>query len=321
MSRHHIVFLDRSSIPAHIAIPTPATPHKWTEHATTPAEHIIEHTRDATIIITNKVVLSGETLRQLPQLKHIAVIATGYNNVDIDTCRELGISVSNTRGYANTSVPEHTIALIFTLQRHILDYQYSVKNGEWQKSPHFHHFLKPTQDLAHSQIGIIGSASLGQGTAKLAKAIGMKVVFADRKNAPPSGRPDFLPFTQVIQQSDIVSLHCPLTPDTKNLITIDEMQQMKDSALLINTARGGLIHEADLVTAINQEIIAGAGLDVIEQEPVNENNPLLTLMHRPNFILTPHIAWTSSHAMQTQANLLLDNIDSFIRGEAKGVVV
>jgi glycerate dehydrogenase len=321
MSGDRIVFLDRASIPTHITIPTPITPHEWVEYKMTSAEHTVERSQHATIIVTNKVVLSGETLKQLPQLKHIAIIATGYNNVDIDTCRELGISVSNTRGYADTSVPEHTIALIFTLQRHILDYQYSVKQGEWQRSPHFHHFLKPTQDLAHSQIGIIGSGSLGQGTAKLAKALGMKVVFADRKNTPPSGKPNFLPFAEIIQQSDIISLHCPLTTDTKNLITIDEMQQMKDSALLINTARGGLINEADLTTAIEQGIIAGAGLDVVEQEPVSANNPLLTLMHRPNFILTPHIAWTSSHAMQTQANLLLDNINSFIRGEAKSLVV
>lgn len=321
MSDHHIVFLDRATVPSHITIGAPKVKHQWNEYESTSPEQVVSRAKDATIIITNKVVLSAEIIAQLPKLEHIAIIATGYNNIDIDTCRARKISVSNTQGYASTSVPEHTIALIFSLQRHILDYQYSVQQGQWQQSPHFHHFLTPTQDLAHSQIGIIGSGSLGQGTATLAKALGMKVVFADRKGSPPSSRPDFLPFSSVIETSDIVSLHCPLSPDTKDLIGLPEMRQMKDSAFLINTARGGLINEADLVYAINEGVIAGAGLDVVEHEPIDPKNPLLSLMHRPNFILTPHIAWSSTHAMQTQAGLMIENIESFIRGEARSLVV
>ena len=153
--RQCIVFLDRASIPSHIAIPKPALEHEWIEYEASSPENIAERVKDATVIIVNKVVIDRALIQQLPKLQHIAVIATGYNNVDVDTCREQGVSVSNTRGYASTSVPEHTIALIFALRRHLLQYQYSVREGEWQTSPHFHHYLSPTRDLANSQIGLI----------------------------------------------------------------------------------------------------------------------------------------------------------------------
>ncbi|MEO0443765.1 MAG: NAD(P)-dependent oxidoreductase, partial [Pseudomonadota bacterium] len=285
------------------------------------ADELIERAKIAHIIVTNKVVFNQAVLSQLPELQHIACIATGYNNVDIDYCRDHNISVSNIRGYATDSVPEHTLALILALRRHVLAYQYAVQAGEWQRSSFFHRYLQPTLDLKESQIGLIGGGELGQAMANLARALGMKVRFADRKGKAPSGRPGYDSFDKIISQSDIISLHCPLTPDTENLITLTEMQQMKSTALLINTSRGGLVNEADLAAGIEQHLIAGAGLDVTTVEPIKENNPLLTLMDRPNFILTPHVAWTSDKAMQTQADQLIDIIEGVVQGNYQNRVV
>jgi glycerate dehydrogenase len=168
------------------------------------------------------VIISSEIVAQLPKLKHIAVIATGYNNIDIEACRLRHVAVSNTRGYANTSVPEHVLAMIFSLGRHLPRYHQSVRDGSWQQSDYFHHYLAPIKDLASSQIGIIGSGDLGRGTAVLAKAMGMTVVYADRKGCASSGKTGFLPFEQVIADSDVISLHCPLSEDTRNLIALPE---------------------------------------------------------------------------------------------------
>ena len=312
---YRIVFLDRATVPDHINLRSPVLPkkrsHDWVNYSLTQTDDIVERAIGADVIVTNKVIISEDIIAQLPQLQHIALIATGYNNIDIEACRSRKIGVSNTRGYANISVPEHTIALMFSLSRHILTYDYSVRDGLWQQSPFFHGYQTPTQDLASSQLGIIGSGDLGTGTAKLAKALGMHVVFSDRKGEKPSGRKGYLPFDQVIEESDIISLHCPLTQATQNLIALEEMQRMKTSALLINTARGGLINEIDLVTAINEQWIAGVGLDVVEHEPIHGDSPLLSIINKPNVIITPHIAWTSDQAMQIQAEQLIGNIEAF----------
>ena len=318
---YRVVFLDRETVPAHIQLRAPDFDHQWQDYPLTTAEDVVEKARDADVIVTNKVVITKAMIEQLPKLKNIALIATGYNNIDIDACKAKKIGVSNTRGYANISVPEHTIALMFTLSRHILAYQYSVRDGHWQKSPFFHGYLAPTQDLASSQLGLIGSGRLGEGTAKIARALGMRVVYADRKGGKPSGRKDYLPFEQVIEESDIISLHCPLTDETRNLISLAEMKTMKDTALLINTTRGGLINEQDLVTAITENIIAGVGLDVVEHEPIRDDNPLLGIIEKPNVIIMPHIAWTSDQAMQIQAEQLIGNIEAFAKKKKANRVV
>ncbi len=309
-----IVFLDKATIPSHIRFNTPEVEHEWKEYDLTSPERIIPRCKEADVIIVNKVVLEEEVIAQLPRLKHIAVIATGYNNIDIEACKSRGIAVTNTPGYSVTSVPEHTLALIFALRRHLFAYQHSMKRGDWQKSPYFHGYLTQTLDLKNSQLGIIGGGSLGQATATLAKALGMRVVFAERKGKTKVQRPDYLPFDEFIQSSDIISLHCPLTPETENLIALDEFKKMKPSALLINTARGGLVDEQDLVTALKGGLIAGAGFDVASAEPIQENNPLLTLLDEPNFILTPHVAWSSDDSLQCQADMLIDNVNHFFKG-------
>ncbi|MGH1484628.1 MAG: D-2-hydroxyacid dehydrogenase [Cellvibrionaceae bacterium] len=309
-----IVFLDHSTIPSHITIPAPAFDCEWINYDLTNTEQIVDRAKDAEVIVVNKVLLSADIIKQLPQLKHIAVIATGFNNIDISACKQRGIAVTNTPGYSVNSVPEHALALIFALRRHLFAYQYSMQKGEWQDSPFFHGYLEQTLDLNNTQLGIIGGGDLGKATAKLASALGMKVVFSDRKNSAVSGKPNYLPFDELLKTSDVISLNCPLTKETENLITLTELKQMKQNALLINTARGGLVNEADLAIAINDNLIAGAGFDVASEEPIKADNPLLSLLDKPNFILTPHVAWSSDSALKRQAEIMIDNINQFSKG-------
>lgn len=319
-----IVFLDRATIPKHVQFKPLEHPHEWLNYDLSAYTECINRAQDADIIITNKVVLDSNIIAQLPKLKHIAVIATGYNNIDLDSCQANGISVSNTPDYSITSVPEHTIALIFALRRQLLAYQSNVKNGTWQQSPYFHAYLGQTFDLKGARLGIIGGGSLGKATAALAIAIGMEVVFAKRKStdsAQNNMRADYIPFEELIRSSDVISLHCPLNEETANIISMKELQQMQAHTLLINTARGGLVNEQDLADALKQNLIAGAGFDVASTEPLQDNNPLIDILDLPQFILTPHVAWSSDSALQCQANMVVDNIDHFLQNKPYNRVV
>jgi glycerate dehydrogenase len=316
-----IVFLDRATIPSHIDFKPLGVDHEWANYALTSPSQLINHARDAAIVITNKVVLNVEAIKQLPTLKHIAVIATGYNNIDTGACKASGISVSNTPDYSITSVPEHTLGLILALRRHLFAYQASVCKGGWHQSPHFHAYLGKTLDLKGSRLGIIGGGSLGKATAALAQAIGMEVVFAERKGNQNKPRDAYVPFGELIRTSDVISLHCPLSPETANIISMDELKLMKPHALLINTARGGLVNEHDLAQALKDQLIAGAGFDVASVEPLTENNPLNAILHLPSFILTPHVAWSSDSALQCQADMVIDNIGHFLQNKPLNRVV
>lgn len=311
-----IVFLDRGTIPTHIAIPHPAFCHQWHEYLTTPPELVIERLKQATMVITNKVILDAKTLAQLPQLKYIAIAATGTNNVDINYCKENNIKVSNIRGYATRSVPEHVIAMIFALKRNLIGYQQDIANGEWQRQQQFCFFTHSITDVAGSTLGIIGKGSLGQAVATLANAIGMNVLFAEHHGATHC-RDGYHPFEQVLREADVISLHCPLTPETTNLIDHSQLALMKTTAILINTGRGGLVNEQALVDALISQQIAGAGIDVFSQEPAPNSDPLIAHSHLPNLLLTPHVAWGSDSAIQTLVNQLIDNINSFYNGHAQ----
>ncbi|WP_305416845.1 D-2-hydroxyacid dehydrogenase [Photobacterium leiognathi] len=315
----HIVFLDRATIPSHITIPRPRIPHQWTQYQRTKPDQVIERLQDATIVISNKVLLTADILSQLPKLKFIAIGATGTNNVDIDYCHQHHLPVANIRGYATRSVPEHVIAMIFALKRNIVGYQQDIIAGEWQKQQQFCFFTHPISDIAGSTLGIVGKGSLGQATANLAKALGMKVLFADHKGASVC-RDGYRPFNDVLQQADILSLHCPLTPETQNLITRVELQKMKSNAILINTGRGGLVNEQDLVDALLHRDIAGAGCDVFTTEPPADDNPLLQHAHLPNLLLTPHVAWGSDSSITTLVEQLIENIECFCNGKPQNLV-
>ncbi len=320
--RPNIAFLDRATIPEHVVFKPLNSEHTWQNYEMTAPEERVSHAQDADIIITNKVEMDADTLAQLPKLKHIAVIATGYNIIDIDACKARNISVSNTPDYSITSVSEHTLALIFALRRHLFAYKRYIAENQWQKSPFFHGYLSQTLDLKDAQLGIIGSGSLGRATAALAQAVGMRVAFAEYKQTPKENtREGYTPFEELIQTSDVISLHCPLNDETRNLIAMRELEMMQAHALLINTSRGGIVNEHDLAIAIEKQLIAGAGLDVAEHEPLRTDSPLISIKDRDNVILTPHIAWSSDSALQRQADIVINNIDAFIQGTALNKVV
>ncbi len=312
----HIVFLDRSTLQARVR--RPAFEHTWQEHAVTNVSDVVERLRNATIAIINKVPLRAEMLQRLPNLRLIAVAATGYDVVDVAYCRTRGIAVANIRNYALHTVPEHAFALITALRRSLLAYRQDVERGRWQEVDQFCFFDHPIRDLHGSTLGIVGEGALGQATAAIGRGFGMEVLFAD--HAPPKAEGvRFTPFEDVLKQSDVISLHVPLTAETRNMIGIEQFRKMKRTAILINTARGGLVDERALAQALTEGLIAGAGFDVLTNEPPKEGNPLLNL-RLPNFILTPHIAWASDGAMQFLADQLIDNIEAFVRGSAQNLV-
>lgn len=311
-----IVFLDRLSLKAEVR--RPSFPHTWEEHDQTLESLVASRLAGATVAITNKVPIRRATLEQLPQLKMIAVAATGYDVIDIDACRERGIAVANIRHYAVHTVPEHSFAMIFALRRNLIAYREDVLRGRWQAQDQFCFFDHPIQDLHGSTLGIFGEGELGQATAAIARALGMRVLFADH---PPPKAPgvEFTDPDTVLAESDIISLHCPLTPASRNFIGIEQFKKMKRSAILINTARGGLVDEHALKTALETGLIAGAGFDVLTKEPPKDGNPLLEL-RMPNFILTPHVAWASDGAMQFLADQLIDNIEALIADTPQNLV-
>lgn len=314
---HRVVFLDRESLKAKVRQPSVAA--SYVEHAkTVGVADTVAKLKGATVAITNKAPLREEALAQLPELKMIAVAATGYDVIDVPYCKAHGIAVANIRNYAVHTVPEHTFALILALRRNLLAYRQDVENGVWQKSDQFCFFTHDIGDLHGATLGIIGEGALGQGTARIARAFGMEVLFADHE-PPKAPGVEFHPLDEVLARADVLSLHCPLTPSTRNVIGYEQLRRMKRNALLINTARGGLVDEAALVRALDEGLIAGAGFDVLTVEPPRNGHPLLDI-RRPNFILTPHVAWASDGAMQFLADQLIDNIELWARGTPQHLV-
>ncbi|HEX3950508.1 MAG TPA: D-2-hydroxyacid dehydrogenase [Steroidobacteraceae bacterium] len=311
-----VVFLDRASLKANMR--AFAFCAEYIEHQKTAVEEIAARLKGADVAIINKVPMRADTLSQLPQLKMIAVAATGHDVVDLAYCNAHRIAVANIRNYAVHTVPEHAFAMILALRRNLLSYRHDVEAGVWNKSEQFCFLTHEIGDLHGATLGIIGEGAIGQATAAIGRAFGMRVLFADH---PPPKMPGvcFTPLDEVLAQSDVISLHCPLLPATRNLIDIQAFRQMKRNALLINTARGGLVNEAALVQALDEKLIAGAGVDVLSVEPPKNGNPLLEL-RRPNFILTPHIAWASDGAMQFLADQLIDNIEAWVSGKPQHLV-
>ena len=308
-----IVFLDRSTIGPSVALTKPSFPHEWVDHDRTRPDQVVERLKGAQIAVCNKVPIRRAAIEQLPDLKMIAIPATGYDAFDIDACKERGIVVSNVRGYASHTVPEHTFALILALRRSIVGYRQDVIDGRWQQEQQFCFFTHPINDLAGSILGIIGEGSLGQGVARLGQAFGMRTLFAAHKNVQGLG-PLYTPWDEVLESSDVITLHSPLLPATRNMIGAPEFAKMKKRPLLINCGRGGLVNEADLVEALDRGQIAGIGFDCLTSEPPKADNPLLQVLRRPNVIVTPHIAWASAEAMQTLWDQVIEHIENFHAG-------
>ena len=312
-----IVFLERNTIDVEFG--RPRFEHEWVEYGETERGQIVERLRDATIAICNKLPLREPDLSQLPKLKLIAVAATGVDNIDLTYCKIRGIAVCNTRNYAKHSLPEHVLMLMLALRRNLVAYLQDVRDGEWQKAKQFCLLNHTIHDLHGSKIGIIGYGSLGTAVAALADSIGMQALIAERKHATTK-REGRIEFGEVLRQSDVLTLHCPLTKETRNLLGADEFQAMKREAILINTARGGLVNEQALVEALRAGVIAGAAFDVLSEEPPRQGNILLE-QGIPNLIVTPHVAWASKEAMQTLANQLMETLEAFVRHEPRNLVV
>lgn len=311
-----IVFLDRGSLRADLR--TPGFPHEWRDYDQTLPQQVVERLRDATIAIVNKVRMHADVLAQLPRLRMIAVAATGTDNVDLEYCRTRGITVSNVRGYASRTVPEHVMMLALALRRSLPAYREDLRKGEWQRATHFALLTHEMRDLHGSTLGIVGHGTLGRAVERLARAFGMDVLVSEHKGAE-GVREGRVSFVEALSRSDVLTLHAPLTEETRGLIGKRELETMKPSALLINTARGGLVDEEALVEALKAGVIAGAGVDVLGTEPPRGANPLLDA-NLPNLVVTPHVAWASREAMQALADQLLDNVEAFVRGRPQNVV-
>ena len=314
-----IVFLDRDTLAPQITLRRPRFEHQLVEHDRTAPDQLLQRLDGADIAITNKVALPAEVLRQLPRLKLIAVAATGTDVVDKAHCAAHGIAVSNIRGYAVHTVPEHTFALILALRRNLVAYRQDVIAGRWQASGQFCFFDHPIRDLAGARLGIIGDGVLGRSVAEIAKAFGMVPLFAAHKGSTGMG-PLYTPWQEVLETSDIITLHAPLTASTRGMIGRTEFQAMKRRPLLINTARGGLVDELALEEALQHGSIAGAGFDVAAVEPPRPDDPMMRIASRPNVILTPHVAWASDEAQQSLADQLMDNIEAFVDGRPRHLV-
>ncbi|SFD10069.1 D-2-hydroxyacid dehydrogenase [Massilia yuzhufengensis] len=313
---HRIVFLDRDSLQA--IVRPPAFAHAWQDHAGTREDEVVARLAGATVAVTNKVPLRAAALDQLPELKMVAIAATGTDNVDLDACRARGIVVSNIRDYSLVSVPEHCFALLLALRRNLRAYALDVEAGRWETSSRFCLLDHPIGDLAGSRLGIVGYGALGKKVAQLGRAFGMEIAATSRSRIMDDGVVQ-LPLDELLATSDVVSLHLPLSEQTRHMIGARELGLMKKTALLINTARGGLVDEAALAGALMSNTIGGAGFDVLSKEPPTAGNPLLGL-RLPNFILTPHVAWASAGAMQTLADMLVDNIEAWAAGQPRNVL-
>ncbi|MDR0226627.1 MAG: D-2-hydroxyacid dehydrogenase [Burkholderiaceae bacterium] len=314
-----IAFLDRASLAPDTVVRSPSFAHQMSCHDHTAPDEVAVRIADADIVIVNKVRLDATALQQAPRLKLVAVAATGTDTIDLAACARQGVTVSNIRNYAGHTVPEHSFALMFALRRSICAYRESVRAGRWQQSGQFCYFDHPIRDLAGSTLGIIGDGVLGNAVATMARALGMQVLFAAFKGRAGMGSL-YTPFEQVLERSDIISLHCPLTADTRHMIGAEEFRKMARRPLLINTARGGLVDEHALAAALREGRIAGAGFDVASEEPPSADHVLMSLLDLPQFILTPHVAWASREAIQALADQLIDNIEAFVCGRPVNVV-
>ena len=308
-----IVFLDSTAVPPHLPIPRPDFAHEWIEYEYTAPEQTVERMKDADIAVTSKVIFSREVMQQLPKLKLIAVTATGTNNIDLIAAKDLGIAVKNVTGYSSVTVPEHVIGFIFAFKHSLMGWHKDQLEGRWGQSKQFCYFDYPITDVRNSTLGIIGKGCIGSEVGRLATALGMKVLYAEHRHATAC-REGYTPFEEVLKQADVVTLHCPLTETTTNLINQETLSLFKPGAFLINTGRGPLVDETALLEALQSGRLGGAALDVLVKEPPVADHPLIVAAKTmPNLIITPHIAWASDSAVSTLVNKVRSNIEEFVK--------
>ena len=283
------------------------------------SKEILKNIGDAEIIFTNKTPLSKSVLNQVPHLKYIGVLATGFNNIDIETAKSHGITVTNVPTYGTQAVAQFTMALLLELCHHVGAHSDAVKQGEWTASPDFCFWNSPLIELDGKTLGIIGFGKIGQATAQMAQAFGLNILAYNRSKNPDleSETCKYVALDELFKLSDIISLHCPQTESTKGIINKANIDKMKDGVMIINTARGGLIVEEDLKTALNSEKVAGAAVDVVSTEPIEAENPLLDAK---NCIITPHIAWAPKASRSRMMQTTVENLKSYLEGNPINVV-
>jgi len=289
----------------------------WQFHDQTLPDQVAQRIQHADIIVTNKVQITKEHISKAPKLRLICVAATGTDNIALEAADRAGITVSNARNYATASVVEHVFSVLLTLMRNLDSYRERVRSGDWTKSRHFCLFDKTINELSGKTLGIVGYGVLGKAVAELARAFSMQVQIAQRLYGP--SLPDRIPLQELLATSDIISLHCPLSDQTRGLIGTPELTTMKHSAILVNTARGGIVDEQALVSALRSNRIAAAAVDVVQHEPPGESSPLLGY-HSPRLIITPHIAWASQASRQRLLSEIVDNIQAYQRGKPRNAV-
>lgn len=281
---------------------------------------VVEKIGDAEIIYTNKTRITRETIEACPNLKYIGVLATGYNTVDVDAAKEKGVLVSNIPAYSTDAVAQSTFALLLEICHHVGEHSEMVRNGAWTNHIDFSFWMYPVIELAGKTMGIIGFGKIGQAVAKIAQALGMKVLVHSRSYRPELYNNDscrYVTFDELLSNSDVISLHCPLFPETRGIINKNSIDKMKDGVIIINTSRGPLIVEEDLKAALDSEKVYGAAVDVVSKEPIEENNPLLKAK---NIFITPHIAWTAKDARIRLINIAVKNLESYLAGSPTNIV-
>ncbi|MDK4596906.1 D-2-hydroxyacid dehydrogenase [Kingella kingae] len=311
----NIVFLDRDTLqsrPFQFNFDC-----QYTEYPLSTAEEALERTRDADIVITNKVLITEELLAANPRIKMVTLAATGYNNVDLEAAKRHGVTICNVRAYGNDSVAEHALMFMFALMRNLPAYMRDVSAGVWEKAPFFCHYGAPIRNLNGKTLTIFGCGNIGKRLGEIATVLGMNVVWGEHKNAV-TVRDGYTEFNQAIQMADVISLHCPLSEQTRHMIGEAELQMMKPQAILINVGRGGLVDEQAALVALKYGQLGGAGFDVLTTEPPKDGNPLLAKL--PNLIVTPHMAWASEEALDNMTRILEDNIHAFVAGKPQNVV-
>ncbi|MDD3696058.1 MAG: D-2-hydroxyacid dehydrogenase [Lentisphaeria bacterium] len=312
MRKTHIVILD-----AHVANPgyysweplAEFGSYKVWERSEGEAE-ILSRAAEAEIVLVNKVCLSREILMNLPRLRMVSILATGYNVIDMQTANELGIQVCNVPNYSTSSVAQHVFALLLALKNHTCSYTQAVEQGDWCRSPDFALLREPIEELEGQRMGIVGYGAIGRSVAKIAAAFGMQVLVYSRSKKEQPGL-SFVSWPELLAQSDVLSLHCPLSEETAGMINAESLAQMKKGAVLINTARGGLLDEAAVAAALQRGVLSAAALDVLSVEPPRADNPLL---HAPNCLVTPHVAWAGMRARRRLLDISFANIRGYLQG-------
>ncbi len=315
-----IIVLERNSVGQDVPMDAIGKLGEMTVYPNTTAADVKEKVKDAEIIVANKAPLNEETLKDAGQVKLICEFATGYDNVDLAYCKKRGIKVANVVNYSTDAVAQHTFGLCFYVLEKLRHYDEYVKSGAYAAQDRFSNFDLPFTELAGKTWGTIGMGNIGKKVAKIAQAFGCRVIFYSASGNSTCTDYERVSFDTLLRESDFLSLHCPLSDKTRSLIDLNALKKMKKSAILINVARGPVVKDEDLYTALTQEYIAGAGLDVTGTEPMKDSNPLSKIMDSNKLIITPHLAWASNEARNRCVSETCKNIEAFLKGEDRNIV-